>query len=415
MKRQIVLLIVTAMIFTACGVKEKKKITTTPMPTVSKETASSAGITAESGLAAKSREFTEQIVAGLFTPVWECFTVELANQMPEEKLKQSWNSVLGDITGYEGIHNIEESESEGHRIVLVTVRYKENEGRSIRYIYNEEEKIAGIWFEEKALIVKTDVENRPDFWTEKEITIGREPYPLEGKLTLPTGGEEKPPVVILLSDKGVSDMEGTIGAAKNTPLKDLAQGLAEENIASLRYHRRAYQHGTKVSEEDSIYETLIQDVWYAIDQMYNQSEIDTSRIYILAYGKAADYLPAIVKQKSGRVSGAVMIGAKPLYAVESYYGEEKTQVISDAKYFMEENSTIPLLVLQGEADFETSMNHFEQWKEIWQGRSHVTYHSYQKLNHYLMNAQGYDAEMEYDMENQVSSRVIKEIADWCSR
>ena len=415
MKRQIVLILVLAMIGTACGVKDKKKTpvaTATPTPVA---TATASGVTAESELVKKSREFTEQIVAGLFTPVWECFAVELANQMPEEQLKLSWNSVINGISGYEGIHRIEESENEGNSIVLVTIRYKNNEGRSIRYVYNEEGNIVGIWFQEEEIIAKTETENRPGAWEEKKITIGRDPYTLEGKLTLPSGKEEKPPVVILLSDRADSDMDGTIGAAENKPLRDLAQGLAEKNIATLRYHRRAYQYGTEVSEEDSVYETLLQDVWYAIDQMYNQEEIDTGRIYILAYGKAADYLPAIVEQKSSRLSGAIMIGAKPLYAVEAYYGEEKTQVISDAKYFMDKNSTIPLLVLRGEEDFETPMKHFEQWKEIWKGRSHVTYHSHQKLNHYLMEYKGYETSQEYDVENRVSGRVIEEIAEWCGK
>ena len=41
------------------------------------------GATGESALAERSREFAEQIVAGLYTPVWEAFSVNLANELPE--------------------------------------------------------------------------------------------------------------------------------------------------------------------------------------------------------------------------------------------------------------------------------------------------------------------------------------------
>lgn len=378
---------------------------------VSSSAVSGSGTAAESELMAKSREYAEQIAAGLMTPVCEDFTTDMANQLPEENLRASWNSVAGGLTGYQGVESVTESRNGEYSIVLVSMRYGENQGRTIKFVYDQDGHIAGIWFD--VVVLQEPAEEKTDTaWQEKEITVGREPYVLKGKLVLPSGSE-KVPIVILLSDEDDSDMDGTIGSAANTPLRDLAYGLAGQKIATLRYNRRACQYASALPEDAGLYDTLLQDVWYAVDQMYNNKEIDSSRIYIAAMGKSADYLPAIVAKKSKRLSGAVMLGAKPVRFAETFYAEEAKTVMSDASYFMEKNSTFPLLVLQGEADFETPMTHFEQWKTLWKGRSHVTYHSYEKLNHYFLTTTGRADKTDYDTKGTVNQAVIKNIAKWC--
>lgn len=367
----------------------------------------------------KSKQYAEQMVSGLFTPVWEDFSADLANQMPEENLKKSFQSVLSGLDGYQGIDRVEEAESDGYQIVTVVLAYENNQGRSIRFVYDSEEHIAGIWFDTAVPGgtqasddgAVSDGGNQTGDYREREITVGREPYELSGTLLVPRQAE-KAPIVILFGEED-SDRNGTMGAAGNTPLKDLAEGLAGQGVATLRYNMRKYEYQGKVSDSLGIYDSFLQDACYAVDQMNNEKEIDPERIYLAAMGESADWMSALVKKKKNRLSGVVLMGAKPVKIQESFYANPDKNAEVDAAYFMEENSTIPLLVLQGKADFETTEEDYGQWKEIWKGRSHVTYREYEKLNHYFMPTTGRTDASDYDTENRVSSRVISEIAGWC--
>ncbi|MCH5252197.1 MAG: DUF3887 domain-containing protein [Lachnospiraceae bacterium] len=364
---------------------------------------------AESELAKKSRNFANQIVSGLYAPMMEDFTAELANQTGEENLRASFQSIAGNLTGYEGIESVEESENGEYHIVLVTLRYGNNQGRTIQFVYDKQEKIAGLWFD--VTLLRQNGEEKEDTYEETEVIVGREPYALKGKLLLPEK-EEKVPVVILIPGKDDMDMDGSIGNGENTPIRDLARGLAARGIASLRYNKRGFQYAYSLPESAGIYDTLTEDVGYAVDLMYNTREIDADRIYLVAQGKAADYLPALVQRKERRLAGAAMLAGKPIQTTETIYAEKKKAVKCDAKYWIETNSTLPLLILQGESDFETPMVHYEKWQELLKGRSHVTYHSYQKLNHYFMTSAGKTDTTEYDSTGSVSQSVIRDLADW---
>ena len=50
-------------------------------------------------------------------------------------------------------------------------------------------------------------------------------------------------------------------------------------------------------------------------------------------------MPGIVKKKPRRLTGAIMMAAKPVAAAERFYSQEEKNIDSDAAYFMDENST----------------------------------------------------------------------------
>lgn len=382
---------------------------------VSGEIVSGGAMAGKSEREKKSREYAEQVAAGLFSPLMENLSAELESQTTEEKLKESWNSVAGELTGYQGIESVSETENENYRIVLVTLRYAGNQGITIKFVYDGESRIAGLWFHPVALHNAGESQkDLPDgSYEEVDITVGRDPYALKGKLTLP-GGAGKAPVVILVPGTDNLDMDGTIGSAENKPMRDLARGLASRGVASLRYHKREYQYASTVAEDAGIYDRLLEDVWYAVDAMYNSRQVDGSRIVIAAQGKAADYLPAIVAKKERRLTGAVMLAGKPVQVSENFYAEKEKTVSCNARYFMDTNSTLPLLIMQGERDFETPVKHYEKWQELLKGRSHVTYRSYRSLNHYFLTSAGKTDATDYDKKGSVSQSVIKEIANWLS-
>lgn len=405
-----VLILSVVCLCAGCGGKEKQKA----KREVTGTAVSGEEISAESELEKQSRIYAEQIVAGLFSPLMENLSTELLSQTTEEGLQASWNSVAENLTGYQGVEAVTESENGEYRIVLVTLRYGENQGRTIKFIYNAKGQIAGLWFDQTTLQYSgndNDEASQSGAYKEEDITIGRAPYELAGKLVLPSG-VEKPPIVILVPGTDNMDMDGTIGSAGNTPMRDLARGLADYGVASLRYNKRGYQHASKVAEDAGVYDLLLEDIWFAIDKMYNSRQVDGSRIVIAAQGKAADYLPAIVEKKARRLTGAVMLAGKPIQVSENFYADKEKAISCNAKYFMDTNSTLPLLVIQGEQDFETPAKHYEQWQTLLKGRSHIVYRSYRGLNHYFMPSSGKTDASDYDKEGKFSRPVIKEIGKW---
>ena len=81
--------------------------------------------------------------------------------------------------------------------------------------------------------------------TEKIIVGEGTEYPLNGLLTLPDCLDGKVPAVVFVHGSGASNMDERI--YKLTPFKDLAEGLAERGIASIRYDKRSFVYGRKMA------------------------------------------------------------------------------------------------------------------------------------------------------------------------
>ena len=414
-------LCVLVMIFVAAACGKKQSGGKDPNQTSGQTTppAVSAGALDGTDLAARSSQYAEQIAAGLMEQVWEHFTDSLAEQMPLYNLQASWDGVVAGARGFQGVERVEEGESDGRQSVLVVLRYAGGQGRTIQFIYDDNREIAGIWFDTVRLEASESssgavISGIMDY-EEKEMIIGREPYLLDGILTHPVGITDCP-VVILLGDGMDLDMDGTVGEAQNRPLQDLAFGLAKKGIASLRYHMRGYQYSRDLSGNSSIYHLLLEDVGYAVTRLYNETGVNREQIYLAAMGMSGEYVPAMVADKPKRLAGAILMGTRPVAFSQSYFSEKEKgkSVTANPSYFVEENSTFPLLMMQGEADCDTSMEDFEQWKVLWEGRSHITYRSFHQLNHYFMRTTGALDHGDYDVEGEVSSEVIQTMADWIS-
>ena len=64
----------------------------------------------------------------------------------------------------------------------------------------------------------------------------------------------------------------------------------------------------------------------------------------------------------------------------------------------------PILVLQGERDYQVTMNDFAGWKQALAGRKDVTFKSYPKLNHFFVAGEGRSAPEEYKKPGHVAAQ-----------
>ena len=122
----------------------------------------------------------------------------------------------------------------------------------------------------------------------EKVIIGKDTkYPLKGMLTLPSGAERPVPAVVFVHGSGASNMDEKVG--KLTPFKDLADGLAESGIASVRYDKRTFAHAFKLlREKDITVKTeTIEDAILATEMLKNDPRIDRENIFIIGHSMGA--------------------------------------------------------------------------------------------------------------------------------
>lgn len=400
-----------------------------------------------------------------FELVAETFDDNLAKQLSASDLAIAYYHVTDEI----GAHQSRTSIVVSGTSVEIIEKYKTT---SLKFTlsYDDEGKMSGIYINYAA---SEAVES--ELYIEEAITvIGDENYPLDGMITIPVG-VENPPVVVLVQGSGSSDMNETI--YMNTPLRDIAYGLAELGIASIRYDKRYYAY-PEAAEEMGIYVTyedeILEDVMAAIDLVSSDGRFDSDKIVVLGHSLGGMLTPYIATANDDVDAIISMAGTlRPLYEVsydqnqaiiEGYLNDESTgenllavimsqaeQIEADleilrgdmsdvaddtllmglyasyqksAKEYAGENFidevTVPILVLQGTADFQIYADvDYVLWQETIGERDNVVFKLYTGLNHLMMptetTADGYCAccdVSDYMTENTVSQDVIDDIAEF---
>ena len=74
--------------------------------------------------------------------------------------------------------------------------------------------------------------------------------------------------------------------------------------------------------------------------------------------------------------------------------------------------TRPMLVLQGERDYQVPLDDFGRWKSALSSRSQVTLRSYPALNHLFIEGAGPSLPTEYMMPGHVAEVVVRDITAW---
>lgn len=302
----------------------------------------------------------------------------------------------------------------------------------------------------------------------ENIVVGKDTkYPLKGILTLPDNITEPVPAVVLVHGSGSSNMDEKVG--KITPFKDLAEGLAKQGIACVRYNKRSFSYGFKMVMDKknivTVKEETIDDAIMAANLLKNDSRIDTSKVFILGHSMGGMLAPRI-DAEGGNFRGLIMMAGSPLpmekimlIQLEEQMAEMKgltKKIISKqldkftalfeglyeltdeaAKatkigngvtlyYFKEmgqptvedylNKTDKPMLIMQGEKDFQVRADRdYAAYQKILVGRSNVTFKLYPGLNHAFVPATYEDISMakkEYSIEKHIGDDVISDIANW---
>ncbi|HPC77851.1 MAG TPA: dienelactone hydrolase family protein, partial [bacterium] len=76
------------------------------------------------------------------------------------------------------------------------------------------------------------------------------------------------------------------------------------------------------------------------------------------------------------------------------------------------NLELPILVLQGDRDYQVTVDDFKLWQEELKDKPNVTFKLYKGLNHLFIYGEGKSTTEEYYRPGNVSQEVIEDIANW---
>ena len=106
---------------------------------------------------------------------------------------------------------------------------------------------------------------------EETITLQTSTGNIEGTLLLPS--VEKPTIALIIAGSGPTDRDGNSGGLKMNYLKMLAEGLYENNIASIRYDKRGIGASVMpgLKEDDFTFSDFISDAELWMDKIMDDS------------------------------------------------------------------------------------------------------------------------------------------------
>lgn len=251
----------------------------------------------------------------------------------------------------------------------------------------------------------------------------------DGELKVALQMPEQPTgeLVIIQAGSGPTNKDGnTIGGGSNNSLKMIAESLADQGIASIRYDKRGIGENTALiaKEEDLTFDMYVQDVTSIVD--YAKKDSRFTEVHLLGHSEGA-LIMAIAAQKSNIDSLISIAGAgrpadeilkeqlaaslPPNLLVESEkalqqlkagnkVGKVSTELqslfrpsvqpymVSWLKYNPQHeinNVKVPILILQGKMDIQITEEDAENLKSA-NGKAQLHYFDY--MNHVLKDVQG---------------------------
>lgn len=408
------------------------------------------------------RQYALDYIAGTeMTRLWNYYDLQIRRYMPQQAFENfliDLEFLTGDFQSLGSYRSFEEPENQLKTHVLhlcmeqldvdmyFTHKDKEDdwEVMALEFVPAEEEVIA-----QDVLVAHKSA------YTETNVSVGTDAYPLDGILTMPaeTDKGSTVPACVFVHDFGAHDRDHSIG--KTAMFKDFAAELAEMGIASLRYDKRTYTYPDAVI--NTLWDEVVEDALAAIELLKKDPRVDQQRIIIIGLGLGAMTAPRIASQSEGSVTGMIMIGGVLDSVINVEYDraddylnslsdEEKSneqyivrnfksmtegkslqqQVLGRLAYYYWDADqypqaktirklAIPVYIAQGKRDpvVDENVGRRAYYEEI--GNAVYTeYESFRGLNHLLMDDLSTDlnGKPEYQIETHVDKYAARTLANW---
>jgi alpha-beta hydrolase superfamily lysophospholipase len=423
--------------------------------------ASRAPQSAQLDAASHAQAVLASLAAKDFAGVEAQFTDRMKAALPAGGLEISWARMLTQAGAFKSC-GATRVQSMPDMQVTVTPCEFERAKVDAQVVFDRDGKLAGLLFRPpsaRSLPYSAPSYATPASYTEADLTIGAGEWALPATLDIPVGAGPFP-ALVLVHGSGPNDRDETIGA--NKPFKDLALGLASRGIAVLRYDKRTKVYPMKLAGKVglTVKDETVDDAVEAVKTLRAQPRIDPARVFVLGHSLGGMLVPRMAAADPSPAGFIVMAGPArsleqaildqtrylamadgTITSAEQARIDEVVKLVDtitaltpeDAKdpkpisgapasYWLDLRGydapsaakavTRPMLVLQGERDYQVTMDEFGKWKSALAGKPDVSFHSYPALNHLFIAGTGRSLPSEYETAAHVSEDVIRDIADW---
>jgi dienelactone hydrolase len=456
-KIPLIVLLILMIATSACA-----RVTDVPTPTPPSAAVLPAdGVSAERVAAAKT--FVNQLATGDYKAATATFTQDMLNVFGPDKMEETWLAVIKQVGAFQQQIGTHTEQVTDYDIVYVSTDF-ENGSLDIKIVFSRQGKIAGLYFvppqNTQPYVPPSYVDTTA--FTEQKVTIGEGEWAVPGTLTLPKG-DGPFPAVVLVHGSGPNDRDESIGP--NKPFRDLAWGLASNGVAVLRYDKRTYTHREKFTVELAstltVKEETTDDAAAAVALLRQTTSVDPARVYVLGHSLGGMLLPRIAVA-APETAGLIYLAAaarplediileqttylakldgvvspdeqQNLSAVATQVAQVKDPALSvgatggelplgippaywlDLRDYNPPQAAVklaqPMLILQGERDYQVTQADFDLWKAALSTRSDVVFHLYPMLNHLFIAGEGAPNPSEYNQPGHVEESVLRDILAW---
>jgi dienelactone hydrolase len=395
---------------------------------------------------ALARKALDSVLAGKYDDFLQMSTADVQKSLPAAELAKL-GATIKTYGALEKIGDPATTRSGPNSIVNFPAKFA-NQNINFRIIVNSSGLVSGFFQLPGGVNWQRPEYSQPASFKERDVTVGEGEWKLPGTLTVPVGAGPFP-AVVLVHGSGPNDRDETVGGAK--VFKDLAEGLASRGIVVLRYEKRTLQYRARIAaiKNYTVQDETVEDAVSALATVRAQAEVNGSRVFIIGHSLGGYVAPRIAEQDAKLAGIVLMAGnARPLEDLlvdqVTYMGitgkqlenakaiqanvkklekgdEDSPSLVGvPASYWLDlkgydpaaaaKKLGIPMLILQGERDYQVTMADFALWKAALGSSKGVVIKSYPALNHLFVAGDGKSLPAEYSRPGHVAAAVIEEIA-----
>jgi len=409
-----------------------------------------------------AKEFVNLLVQENFSAAVKTFDATMSSVMPPKTLQETWTALIKQVGIFKKQISTRKEKYQQYDFVFVTCQF-ERATLDIKVVFDSNKKVAGLFFvpSQPSYSYPPPPYAKSDSYKETDVVVKSGKWELPGTLTIPNG-KGPFPAVILVHGSGPQDRDETIGPNKS--FRDLAFGLASSGIAVLRYEKRTKQYAkllAQMKESITVNEETIEDALSAVTLLRETSSIDRDRIFVLGHSLGGMLIPRI-GQKDTQITGFIIMAGtnrpledvileqlKYIFSLDNQIDNDeqkqldqlkqqvalvKSQNLSKetssdmlpfgapASYWLDlrgydpakevASLKAPILILQGQRDYQATMDDYKRWKDTLSSRQDVQFKLYPTLNHLFIAGEGRSEPAEYEKAGYVDKVVIDDISNW---
>ena len=415
---------------------------------------------------AHARAVVASLVAGDYAAIEAQYGDQLKAVLPPGALATGWAASAPQLGTYRGITDVKVQPATASQISIVVVTCQfENYDLPIRLGFDAAGKIVA--FASLAPVSRATWSPPPyvnaTAFEARPVTLHTGHWDLPGIVTVPKSAGPHP-AIVLVPGSGPSDMNESIGP--NRMFEDLAEGLASRGVVVLRFEKRTHKYGARSSDDPNAFtikDEEMDDADTGVALLGAMPEVDPSRVFVAGHSEGGYVAPRIAAGNPA-VKGIILLAGNVRSLAEAIVDQVQYQakqagamtpqiqqtidaanrsaaelnnpdlkpgmtvrvlnsplpasyVLDMRSYHPAETAAqlkIPILVLQGERDYQVTMAaDFALWHKALDGHPNVTFKTYPSLNHLFFSGTGPSMPAEYLTPSHVDAAVVADIAAWC--